>query len=192
MTKKVRTIKSGLSKAELKARREARALLLEPNKYSDLKVEIYEFGLNYEVVLGTASEFGMCNSPDTNFRISQLVANVTQPGMFYIRDFRVANVSCTIGGSIDAYNLKDLRADFPTLTPANKVSASVYYTGLIPDHLKATPKRVLKMEEVLRGIDRALRESDIGLIKKKLKELIDRGPTFGFSICASGYASIVA
>lgn len=173
-------------------RREARALLLEPNKGSDLKVEIYEFGLSKKVVLGRPRTFSMRNSPDVNFRISKLVANVTQPGMFYLRDFRVSNISTIIGGSVDAYNLKDLQYDYPTLTPANTVSACVEYTGLIPDSLKSMPAPSFTLDHLVAGLEEALKESDERTLRERVKELIESGPLFEFNISASGYATIVA
>lgn len=172
--------------------RRKRQLLIEPNKDSDLKIEIYEFGLTKKVTLGVPAQFRMTNSPDVTFRISKMIANVTQPGMFYIRDIRVANVGCTIGGSLDAFNLKDLRYDYPTLTPANRVSVQVEYTGLVPDCLKAMPIATLTAEHVIAGVEEALEERDDRVLRERLKELINRGPLFEFAIGASGYATIVA
>lgn len=123
--------------------RNTRALLLEPNKYSDLKVERYTFAVNATITaLGTAGALSGSNSPDVNFRPQRLTANVVSPGMVTISDGRVANVSFTVGGSIDAWqwnaNAVGNHLDVPTLTPANKATFSGSYTGLVPSPLSGT------------------------------------------------------
>lgn len=125
------------------AHRNSRALLLEPNKYSDLKVERYTFAVNATITaLGTAGSLSGSNSPDVNFRPQRVTANVVSPGMILITDGRVANVSFTVGGNIDAWqwnaNAVGQHLDVPTLTPANKASFSGSYTGLVPSPLSGT------------------------------------------------------
>jgi hypothetical protein len=125
------------------AHRNSRAMLLEPNKYSDLKVERYTFAVNATITaLGTAGALGGSNSPDVNFRPQRVTANVVSPGMVLISDGRVANVSFTVGGSIDAWqwnaNAVGEHLDVPTLTPANKATFSGSYTGLVPSPLSGT------------------------------------------------------
>lgn len=123
--------------------RNARALLLEPNKYSDLKVERYTFAVNATITaLGTAGAISGSNSPDVNFRPQRATANVVSPGMVTISDARVANVSFTVGGQIDAWqwnaNAVGQHLDVPTLTPANKATFSGSYTGIVPAPLTGT------------------------------------------------------
>jgi hypothetical protein len=123
--------------------RNARALLLEPNKYSDLKVERYTFAVNTTITaLGTSGTLSGSNSPDVNFRPQRVVANVVSPGMVTITDGRIANVSFTVGGSIDAWqwnaNAVGVHLDVPTLTPANKVTFVGNYSGLVPSPLSGT------------------------------------------------------
>ena len=125
------------------AHRNSRALLLEPNKYSDLKVERYTFAVNATITaLGTAGALSGSNSPDVNFRPQRVTANVVSPGMVFITDGRVANVSFTVGGQIDAWqwnaNAVGQHLDVPTLTPANKATFSATYTGLVPAPLSGT------------------------------------------------------
>jgi hypothetical protein len=125
------------------AHRNGRAMLLEPNKYSDLKVERYTFSINATITaLGTAGSLSGSNSPDVNFRPQRVTANVVSPGMVFITDGRVANVSFTVGGQIDAWqwnaNAVGQHLDVPTLTPANKASFSGSYTGLVPSPLSGT------------------------------------------------------
>jgi hypothetical protein len=125
------------------AHRNNRAMLLEPNKYSDLKVERYTFSINATITnLGIAGAISGSNSPDVNFRPQRVTANVVSPGMVMISDARVANVSFTVGGLIDAWqwnaNAVGQHLDVPTLTPANKASVSGTYTGLVPAPLSGT------------------------------------------------------
>lgn len=125
------------------AHRNARALLLEPNKYSDLKVERYTFAVNATITaLGTTGALSGSNSPDVNFRPQRVIANVVSPGMVTITEARVANVAFTVGGSIDAWqwnaNAVGVHVDVPTLTPANKATFSGSYTGLVPSPLSGT------------------------------------------------------
>ncbi len=123
--------------------RNTRAMLLEPNKYSDLKVERYTFAANATITaLGTAGALNGSNSPDVNFRPQRATANVVSPGMITFTDIRVANVSITVGGTIDAWqfnaNAVGQHLDVPTLTPANKVSFLGQYSGLVPSPLSGT------------------------------------------------------
>ena len=125
------------------AHRNNRALLLEPNKYSDLKVERYTFSISQTITaLGTAGALSGSNSPDVNFRPQRVTANVVSPGMVTLSDVRVANVSFTVGGLIDAWqwnaNAVGQHLDVPTLTPANKATFSGNYTGLTPSPLSGT------------------------------------------------------
>src|SRR5580658_3537506 len=82
----------------------ARGLLLEPNKYSSVKVERYSFSVNATITaLGTAGALTGSNSPDVNFRPQRVTANVVSPGMVTLSDLRVANVSFSVGGLLDAW-----------------------------------------------------------------------------------------
>ena len=125
------------------AHREKRAMLLEPNKGSDLKVERYTFSINATILsLGTAQALSGSNSPDVNFRPQRVTANVVSPGMVLITDIRVANVSFSVGGMIDAWqfnaNAVGQHLDVPTLTPANKATFSGQYSSLVPSPLSGT------------------------------------------------------
>jgi hypothetical protein len=123
--------------------RNRRAMLLEPNKYSDLKVERYTFSINANIPsLGTPAVLTASNAPDVNFRPQRVTANVVSPGMVLISDARVANVSFTVGGQLDAWtwnaNGVGQQLDVPTLTPANKASFIASYSGLVPSPLSGT------------------------------------------------------
>ena len=119
-------------------RRDARRLILEPNKDSDLKVERYVFGVETMIeALGKAQDklYGS-NSPDVNFRPQRVTMNIEHPGMVLITDARVANVSFMVGGLTDAWiwnpHATGQALDLPTLSPANKASFDGRYTGRIP------------------------------------------------------------
>jgi len=132
------------------AHRNHRAMLLEPNKYSDLKVERYTFAVNAVITaLGTGVGISGSNSPDVNFRPQRVTANVVSPGMVFITDGRVANVSFTVGGMIDAWqwnaNGVGQQLDVPTLTPANKASFSANYTGIVPSPLSGTTSYIFSL-----------------------------------------------
>jgi hypothetical protein len=125
--------------------RDQRLALLEPNKYSELKVERYTFSLSALITaLGPGGIGGLSgnNSPDVNFRPQRVTSNAVSPAFVLISDARVANVSFTVGGLIDSWqwnaNAVGQSLDVPTLTPANKASFSGQYTGLVPMPLSGT------------------------------------------------------
>ena len=125
------------------AHRDRRLMLLEPNKYSELKVERYTFSVSAVIsTLGTTQALSASNSPDVNFRPQRVTSNAVSPGFVFITDGRVANVSFTVGGLIDAWqwnaNAVGQSLDVPTLTPANKASFSASYNGLVPSPLGGT------------------------------------------------------
>jgi hypothetical protein len=126
------------------AHRDRRLMLLEPNKYSELKVERYTFSISATIsTLGTVQTLGpVSNSPDVNFRPQRVTSNAVSPGFVFITDARVANVSFTVGGSIDAWqwnaNAVGQSLDVPTLTPANKATFTGSYNGLVPSPLSGT------------------------------------------------------
>jgi hypothetical protein len=125
------------------AHRHTRAMLLEPNKYSDIKVERYTFAINATITaLGTSGALSGSNSPDVNFRPQRVTSNVVSPGMVMLNDMRVANVSFSVGGQLDAWqfnaNAVGQHLDAPTLTPANKATFSGQYSGLVPAPLSGT------------------------------------------------------
>jgi hypothetical protein len=126
------------------AHRDQRLMLLEPNKYSELKVERYTFSVSANIsTLGTTQNLGPAsNAPDVNFRPQRVTSNAVSPGFVFITDGRVANVSFTVGGLIDAWqwnaNAVGQSLDVPTLTPANKATFSATYNGLVPTPLSGT------------------------------------------------------
>lgn len=114
----------------------ARTRLLEPNANSQVKVERYRFALNQNVNVGTAANFTLSGAPDFNLRPQRVVTNVSVPGFIVINEGKVANVSFTSGGALDAWELNanavDSMLDIPTLSPANKATLLISSTSLIP------------------------------------------------------------
>lgn len=121
-------------------RRSQRALILEPNRDSELKIERYTFGVNSVIeALGTEQVVQGSNSPDVNFRPQRVTTNIEHPAMVFITDGRVANVSFTVGGYIDAWmwgpQAVGQELDVPTITPANRAAFNGKYTGRVPKAL---------------------------------------------------------
>jgi hypothetical protein len=132
--------------ARSKARASQRELLLEPNKDSHVKIERYSFSVSTTVTLSTAAALtGLSGSPATNIRPQRVSMNAPAPGFATIDDIKVANVSVLVGGEEDAYGFNangvGQQLDMPTLTPANKLSVSGSYSGLLPSggYVTATP-----------------------------------------------------
>jgi hypothetical protein len=120
-----------------------RALLLEPNMHSDLKIERYTFSINDTITaLQTPQGLDATGSPDVNFRPERVTMNTVSPGMIFVTDGRVANVSFTVGGLNDAWQFNangvGQSLSVPTLTPANRATVTANYTGLVPSPLSGT------------------------------------------------------
>lgn len=114
----------------------SRQRLLEPNAGSQVKVERYRFALNQNVNVGTAANFTLSGAPDFNLRPQRVVTNVSVPGFIIINEGKVANVSFTSGGALDAWELNanavDSMLDIPTLSPANKATLLISSSSFIP------------------------------------------------------------
>ena len=119
-----------------KAHTQRRASLLEPNKGSAVKVEVYEFNVNQTLTLATALSFTATNQPDTNIRPKRISMNAPAPGFVTITELKVANVSVIVGGTSDAWNYNangvGQHLDLPTLSPANRATIIGSYTAFVP------------------------------------------------------------
>jgi hypothetical protein len=113
-----------------------RAMLLEPNKNSRVKVERYTFSVEQELALGTSETLNMTGQPDTNIRPQRVTSNSPAPGFVTLSDIKVANVSVSVGGSLDSFQFNangvGQHLDMPTLTPANRARVTGSYTGFTP------------------------------------------------------------
>ena len=130
---------------------ERREMLLEPNRGSSTKIERYTFALNSDqFTLGGAFGqllTGLSNRPTVTIRPQRLVCNAPVPGFAYIDNVLVSNVSATVGQSEDAFNFSALAVgvhlDLPTITPANPVSVTASYSGIIPPGYGATGQQYI-------------------------------------------------
>lgn len=171
--------------------------LLEPNRHSKIKVERYTFSVSKEIVLGSPCTFEMANWPDVNLRPQNLVMNAPCAGMFIIEDLRVANVSCMIGGPADAqaYSVPGIKVDLPTMSPANRMTARVRYTGLVPppfNDWKGRPHTVASLMETIKKALARLDDQNTPEARGELQGAVDNAPHFTFCVTASGPATLVA
>ncbi len=122
--------------AQGQARTANRAMLLEPNKGSAVKVERYAFYLNQTLAMGTSVALSATNQPDTNIRPQRVTMNAPAPGFCSISDIKVANVSVIVGGTADAFEFNangvGQHLDMPTLSPANRATVTGQYSGYVP------------------------------------------------------------
>lgn len=122
----------------MQAHTQHREQLIEPNKYSTVKIERYRFPLNQTIVLGTPVALNMSSQPDVKIRPQRLTSNAPVPMFATLSEIKVANVAVTVGGgnSIDAYELnangQGQEMDLPTIEPSNKATVVGAYNGLVP------------------------------------------------------------
>jgi hypothetical protein len=125
------------------ARRTQRALLLDPNMGSELKIERYSFSVNITdpatglpPVLGTSSSLSGTNTPDTHFKPERAVLNVTAPGLVLVNEIKVGNVAGTVGGIGDGYEYSSVAVgttlSLPRMTPSTKASFLGAFTTFVP------------------------------------------------------------
>ena len=123
----------------------SRQALMSPNAGSDAKIERYAFGVSQTLTLSTAAAISASGQPETNFRPQRITCNVPLPAFASIAAIKVANVGVIVGGVVDAFDFSadgnDQALDVPTLTPANRVSVTGAYSGLLPSggYITATP-----------------------------------------------------
>ena len=184
-----------------------REKLLNPNRDSDLKVEVFTLGFSHSIILGRPEKFLLPQSPDVNFRPQEVTTNAFLAGMFFIESIQVANVNCAMGSAQDAYNWRNRKVDWPTLSPANRMVMSVRYTGKEPPkfRLRAALQRQFELEQQIKllrlEIRDAMSSSRLKRVRSLLTEILERkdqrtfpGPygidSFDFSVTVSGPASI--
>ncbi len=114
-----------------------RVAKLDPNRDSSVKVEKYSMSMGDNFVLGATSNHIISTTPDTQFRPQLITANAPTVGFAYLDNLKMANVNVTVGNaSEDLFGYgagawgKDL--DMPTLTPSNRATADVEYSGYVP------------------------------------------------------------
>lgn len=125
------------------ARRTKRALLLDPNMGSELKIERYSFSVNITdpatglpPVLGTSSSLSGTNTPDTHFKPERAVMNVASVGLVLVNEIKVGNVAGTVGGIGDGFEYSALGVgvslSLPRMTPSTKASFLGAFTTFVP------------------------------------------------------------
>lgn len=117
----------------------SRSLMLEPNKYSTIKVEGYSFPINPTsgaFTLGTAVGFTGTIQPNAKIRPTTAITNVAWPAFVTLSTIQVANVNAIIGGTDDAASFSFLTMGkyikLPPLDMSTRGSMSGAYTGFVP------------------------------------------------------------
>lgn len=124
--------------ARQRAHTDARALLLNPNKHSTVKVEGYSFPINASApfVLGTASGFTGTSQPNARIRPTTAVSNVSFGNMVMLTQIQVANVNAIIGQIDDAVTYSFLtmgkHIKLPPCDMSTRASIGGNYQGAIP------------------------------------------------------------
>lgn len=122
-----------------------RALLLDPNRYSTIKVYGYSFSLTVPLVMGTEKQyFEETLQPNSKIRPKRMVTNVEAPRMIELSSVQVANVNVLIGMEEDAYiygpNSFGMYTEFPTLDTSTRATMTGSYSGYTPrDYTKDFP-----------------------------------------------------
>jgi hypothetical protein len=118
-----------------------RELLLDPNKYSRLKVERYSFTLIQSFTFGSAADLNTTLQPACKMRPDRIVTNIPIPFMMELDTLQVSNVNVLIGSGEDAwvYNpqAQNVVLQLPTVEPAFRVTLTGFYTGVYPGGYQA-------------------------------------------------------
>jgi hypothetical protein len=113
-----------------------RELLLDPNKYSRLKVERYSFTLLQAFVFGTPDDLNTTLQPACKMRPDRIVTNIPIPFMMEMDTLQVSNVNVLIGSGEDAWTYnpqaQNVVLQLPTVEPAFRVTLTGFYTGVYP------------------------------------------------------------
>jgi len=113
-----------------------REALIDPNRNSLAKIQRYAFGISQTLTLETVAVLSMTGNPQTNFRPQRITTNAPLPAFCRLSTLSVANVGVIVGGQVDAFDFsadgQDQHLDLPTLSPANDVTATGNYDGLLP------------------------------------------------------------
>ena len=114
----------------------SRELMLDPNKYSKVKIQGYSFSLNAALVLNVASTYNVTLSPSAKIHPKRAVTNITSPAMVYLTSLQVANVNVLIGATDDAYvygpSSFGMVTEFPTLDTSLRATMAGNYSGFVP------------------------------------------------------------
>lgn len=145
--------------AKGQAIKQKRAMLLNPNKGSDLKVEAYKFSISIvsttsgtAPVLGTAAALTGTGQPDVNFRPMRVMLNVPSVALVLVNEIKVGNVSGTVGGISDGFEYSPLAVNtqmsLPMMTPSTKATFLGSWTSFVPPGFVGTSAFTLVMSFV--------------------------------------------
>jgi hypothetical protein len=117
-----------------------RAMLLDPNRYSTIKVQGYSFSLNAPAagffLMGIAAPFNVTLQPNSKIRPKRMVSNAPAPMMITLSAVQIANVNVLTGASDDAFiyspNSFGLENEFPTLDTSTRATMTGSYSGYTP------------------------------------------------------------
>lgn len=186
--------------AEYRKSRQREVLLkLEPNNGSDLKVEEYVFGMEFEIELGKKCRLEGMSSPDTCFRISSVIANVPCPSFARVSDLRLANLTgVCVGGPTGSHVISLIE------NLASKDSREAKTIKVEPSRVEGLPTVVSKSgaidlwnlrEKGLIDLPTLTPANSVrfsGYYDGKVPVGYEKGEIFRLSVMFAGYASIVA
>ena len=181
-----------------KSRRREVLLKLEPNNGSDLKVEEYAFGMEFEITIGKPCRLEGMSSPDVNFRISSVIANVPCPSFARVSDLRLANLTgICVGGPTGTHVISLIEK------LASKDSKEAETIKIEPSRVEGLPTVESKSGAIDLWNLRAKGLVDLptltpansvrfsGYYDGKVPVGYEKGEIFRLSIMFAGYASIV-
>lgn len=178
------------------SRYEERLRKLEPNRDSDIKIEEYAFGMEFEIVLGKKCRLEGRVAPDTYFRISSVIANVPCPSFARVVDLRVANLTgVCMGGPTCTHVLSlierpDEKAEMIKVEPAHVegLPTVTCKSGAIDLWNLRSGKGIIDLPT----LTPANSVGFFGYYDGKVPVGYEKGEVFRLSIMFAGCASIVA
>lgn len=185
-----------LSQKEHRERRtEEQSRHLEPNKGSDVKIEKYAFGMEFELVLGRPCRLSGVASPDTDFRISGVECNVPCPSFARAAHINVANVTGVgVGGPVGTHTIslrelpgKEERIKIADVGGGDALPVVHAKSGAI-DLWNLRGKGIVDLPTLTPANSVRL----VGFYDGKVPAGYEEGEVFRLSVAFFGYASIVA
>jgi hypothetical protein len=171
---------------------------LEPNHDSDIKIEEYAFGMEFEIVLGRKCRLEGRVSPDVAFRISSVIANVPCPSFARVSDLRVANLTAVgVGGPVGSHVLSLIerpleKAEMVKIEPAHVegLPTVTCKSGAIDlwNFAGESGKKIIDLPT----LTPANSVGFFGYYDGKVPVGYEKGEVFRLSIMFAGCASIVA
>lgn len=116
---------------------DSRAVMMNPNGNSTLKVERYDFSLTQQLTLGTAlPNFSVAKQPTVTIRPQRYTTNAPLAMFVLLSQIQTGNVQAIVGDSTDAFTYgsasQGVYLDLPTLQPQNVLTIGGLYSGVQP------------------------------------------------------------